>query len=139
MKKKQEIISKSENDTFEIAKDFFNKNKPSLILLVGELGVGKTHFVKGIANQMNIDQEITSPSFLMKNEYENLIHYDLYMSDKKDKTLSSVLDEDLEKGVVIIEWANNSKVKFKKFTDVYKVSISLIENNDRKIVIERIN
>ncbi len=137
-KEKQVIISKSELETFEIAKKLIRDNSPKLILLIGDLGVGKTHFVKGIAKQLNIKEEVTSPSFLVKSEYGDLIHYDLFMNNKKDKSITNALHEDIEKGLVVIEWANNTKSKFKDFEDVYKVSISLIENNDREIIIERI-
>jgi len=82
-----------------------------IIALCGELGTGKTTFVRGIARGMGLEEaEVASPSFTLVNEYEGplrLFHIDLYrLEDEKD--LIGIDYEEYLKGdgVVVIEWAN---------------------------------
>ncbi len=79
-----------------------------VILLVGELGSGKTVLTKGIAEGLGIDEIITSPSFTILNVYDgspSLYHFDFYRID--DPREMEVLLEDylyLKEGVVVVEW-----------------------------------
>ena len=106
-------ISKLEN-TKKIA-DIFAKNilKGDVILFYGEIGVGKTTFIKSLVNSLEkIDKknisEITSPTFSLMNQYKlnkfDIHHYDLYrlMSDKD--ILSLNIFEDISDKIVLIEW-----------------------------------
>ena len=95
--KDSEIDISSEETTKELAKDFSSYLKGGeLILLYGEMGVGKTTFVKYLINQLQLEKkiqltEITSPTFNLLNEYEvdDLVikHYDLFrLKDKSEIT-----------------------------------------------------
>ena len=82
----------------------------AVILLSGDLGAGKTAFVRGLAEGLAIDpDEVTSPTFTLVHEYRGgrlpLIHVDLYRLDRAE--LDEIgLDQDLAaKGVVAVEWA----------------------------------
>ena len=94
-----EFISNSETDTINFAKKLASKlSIGDVIVLSGDLGAGKTKFTQGILTYFNLENEISSPTFTIVNEYENeeikIYHFDVYR-------LSSV-DEFL--GISIIEW-----------------------------------
>jgi tRNA threonylcarbamoyladenosine biosynthesis protein TsaE len=81
-----------------------------VVALDGELGAGKTHFVKGIAAGLGCDGDVTSPTFTLVHEYTGgrlpLFHFDFYRLDSEDETLRIGLDDYLGAGgVVVIEWA----------------------------------
>ena len=103
--------SQSENDTRAIAvKLAGDLIAGSVLLLSGDLGAGKTAFVRGLAEGLGISSdEVTSPTFTLVHEYRGgrlpLIHVDLYRLDRAD--LDEIgLDDDLAaRGVVAIEWA----------------------------------
>jgi tRNA threonylcarbamoyladenosine biosynthesis protein TsaE len=93
----------SEAETKKISKQIYKSlGDKKLILLKGDLGVGKTVFVKGLAEAMKIKENITSPTFGIKNQYDGLVHYDLYLSDKKID-MRAILEEDMEDNIVIVE------------------------------------
>ncbi|MCP2605052.1 tRNA (adenosine(37)-N6)-threonylcarbamoyltransferase complex ATPase subunit type 1 TsaE, partial [Candidatus Aminicenantes bacterium AH-873-B07] len=81
---KSEIITKSEEETFLLAKKIGQELKgKEVILLIGELGAGKTIFVKGIASGAGVEDitEVCSPSYTILNVYEGkfpIYHFDLY-------------------------------------------------------------
>jgi tRNA threonylcarbamoyladenosine biosynthesis protein TsaE len=102
--------SSSEDDTRAIAARFARDLQPgAVVLLSGELGAGKTAFVRGLAEGLGLDpREVTSPTFTLVHEYRGgrlpLIHVDLYRLETAD--LSEIgLDDDLAAaGAVAVEW-----------------------------------
>jgi tRNA threonylcarbamoyladenosine biosynthesis protein TsaE len=104
------ITSSSEHDTRDIAAAVARDlTMGSVLLLSGDLGAGKTAFVRGLAEGLGIDPgEVTSPTFTLVHEYRGgrlpLIHVDLYRLDRAD--LDEIgLDQDLAAtGVIAIEW-----------------------------------
>ena len=79
----QEFISLSEEDTINFASNFAKKlDKNSVIILSGDLGSGKTKFTEGILKHFGLEDEISSPTFTIVNEYHssnmNIYHFDLY-------------------------------------------------------------
>jgi tRNA threonylcarbamoyladenosine biosynthesis protein TsaE len=103
--------SSSEDDTRAIAAALAPSLAPgAVVLLSGDLGAGKTAFVRGLAEGLGVDPgEVTSPTFTLVHEYRGgrlpLIHVDLYRLDRAD--LDEIgLDQDLALGgVVAVEWA----------------------------------
>lgn len=82
-----------------------------VLALCGELGAGKTHFVKGITSGLGADAAVTSPTFTLIHEYFGgrlpAYHFDFYRLDDEDETLKIGLDEYLDgDGVCLIEWAD---------------------------------
>ncbi|MEZ5285490.1 MAG: tRNA (adenosine(37)-N6)-threonylcarbamoyltransferase complex ATPase subunit type 1 TsaE [Vicinamibacterales bacterium] len=100
----------SEDETRAVARDLALTLRPgAVLLLTGELGAGKTAFVRGLAEGLGVDPgEVTSPTFTLVHEYRGgrlpLIHVDLYRLDRAD--LAEIgLDQDLaDAGVVAVEW-----------------------------------
>jgi len=103
--------SNSEDETRAIASAFAKQLQAgAVILLSGDLGAGKTAFVRGLAEGLLINtDEVTSPTFTLVHEYRGgrlpLIHVDLYRLDRAD--LDEIgLDQDLAaSGVIAVEWA----------------------------------
>jgi len=82
-----------------------------VLALCGELGAGKTHFVKGVAAGLGTEGEITSPTFTLIHEYIGgrlpLYHFDFYRLEDEDEALKIGLDEYLDgDGVCVVEWAD---------------------------------
>lgn len=81
-----------------------------IVCLNGDLGAGKTHFTKGVAKGLGIEDQITSPTFTIVNEYESgrlkLYHFDVYRVNDPDEIANIGFDEYIfGKGVSIIEWS----------------------------------
>ena len=81
-----------------------------VLALCGDLGAGKTHFVKGLAAGLGTDAAVTSPTFTLIHEYPGgrlpLFHFDLYRLDTADELLRIGFDDYLDSaGVLAIEWA----------------------------------
>ena len=103
------FISKSEQDTINFAKDFAkNLKNGDIIVLSGELGSGKTKFTEGVLTYFGLENEISSPTFTVVNEYKkeniNIYHFDVYRLDDIDEFYAIGGEEYFESGICIIEW-----------------------------------
>lgn len=111
------------------------KNK--VFLLSGELGGGKTQFVKGLAEGLGIAGPITSPTFTFERIYENekgpsLYHFDLYRSEELDPDIACLIEEAIAGGnVVAIEWAERAKRIWPK--DAYYFNFKWLDENKREL------
>ncbi len=126
------ITTKNENETIELAQNFESEKFANMVIcLSGELGSGKTMFVKGFGKAMGIEEEITSPTFSIIKEYEGelpLYHMDVYRLDGDLKEID--LNEYFSKGgVVIIEWADTIKDDLPK--ERLDINIRIIGENKR--------
>ena len=107
-----EHVTPTESETAELGRSFGARLEPgAVVLLSGELGAGKTVFVRGLADGMGIDpEEVHSPSFTLVNYYPAttpLYHIDLYRLNTGANAAYAVdLDEILqnEDAIVVIEW-----------------------------------
>ena len=82
-----------------------------VLALCGDLGAGKTHFVKGVAAGLGASSGVTSPTFTLIHEYPGgrlpLYHFDFYRLEDGDEALKIGLDEYLDgDGACVIEWAD---------------------------------
>ena len=105
----QSLICKNENETREFAKNLASiLKKGDVIVLSGELGAGKTKFVEGILEHFNLQDEISSPTFTIVNEYKNdeinIYHFDLYRLSDIYEFENIGGEEYFNKGICIFEW-----------------------------------
>lgn len=104
-----QFLTKSENDTKNFAKSLAShlKNK-DIIVLTGDLGSGKTKFVEGILSYFGLDNEISSPTFTIVNEYQkndvNIYHFDVYRLEDSSEFYEIGGEEYFENGICLIEW-----------------------------------
>lgn len=101
--------SKSENETKAFAKKFASKlNTGNVIVLSGDLGSGKTKFTEGFLSYFDLENEISSPTFTIVNEYHkdniNIYHFDVYRLEDSSEFYAIGGEEYFEKGICIIEW-----------------------------------
>jgi len=107
--------STSTKDTMRIAKDFAEELKPGRVIgLKGNLGTGKTQFVKGICEHFKVKEVVNSPTFILVNEYEGtdtdkkhfkIYHFDLYRINSAAELSVIGFDEYINKNsLVLIEW-----------------------------------
>ena len=116
--------SKSEDDTKKLAKKLASKlKKGDLIVLCGELGSGKTKFTEGFLSYFGLENEISSPTFTIVNEYKkndiNIYHFDVYR-----------LEEYFENGICLIEWGELIQDALPK--EYIKIDFSRDENNENE-------
>ena len=106
----QDLYSLSESETFKLGEALGRTLAPgATVLLVGELGTGKTVFARGIASALGIDpREVGSPTFILVDRHPGrltLYHADLYRLDRVEEVLDLGLDEFAASGaVLVVEW-----------------------------------
>jgi len=103
------ITSRSVEDTMELAENIESEKFPGMIIcLDGELGSGKTLFVKGFAKSLGIEENITSPTFNIVKEYQTgelpLYHMDVYRLEDGDESIGFD-DYFNNEGICMIEWS----------------------------------
>jgi tRNA threonylcarbamoyladenosine biosynthesis protein TsaE len=137
---KETYYTSSEKETKKIAASFAKMLGPgSVVALEGELGAGKTIFVKGLAEALGYSGEVTSPTFTLINVYNagtDIYHMDFYRLNN----LREILDIGTEEyfygdNICLVEWAGKMGDEFPE--DSYKVKITMFGEKDREIVIER--
>ena len=107
--KQYEFISKNEADTKQLAKKLAAKLKPKdVVVLTGELGSGKTKFTEGFLSYFGLENEISSPTFTIVNEYNtsstNIYHFDVYRLSDSSEFYEIGGEEYFENGICLIEW-----------------------------------
>ena len=130
--------SRSIDDTMELAENIESEKFPGMVIcLDGELGSGKTVFVKGFAKSLGISETITSPTFNLINEYESgempLYHMDVYRLEGKCETIG--FDDYFKKeGICIIEWSDMICDCLPE--ERLQIDFKLIDENTRVLVLK---
>jgi tRNA threonylcarbamoyladenosine biosynthesis protein TsaE len=134
----QRIVS-SEEETRILAEELSKHLTDRMVVLLnGELGTGKTFFIKAVCNFLGVDS-VSSPSFAIVNEYRNnkkIIHFDFYRIKREAELYDIGFDEYLtDDAIIFIEWAN-------MFPDILpkqnlQIDLEFINNTSRNITIRK--
>ena len=131
------IITQNEKETKKLASIIASYIKSNdIIVLNGELGAGKTVFMSGIASYFDIEDEVSSPTFTIVNEYSlkdnsKIFHFDVYRIYDSNEFLERIGTEYFDEGISIIEWGNIIK-------DIPKRTIYIDISKDEKDINTRI-
>lgn len=137
MSKILNVISHSEFETAALAEKLAASFKSGdVIVLTGDLGAGKTVFVKGFAKGMGHNEDlVNSPSFTIINEYPGekpLYHFDLYRMSEQDELYEIGWDEYLNReGVIVVEWGEKAKNYLP--SKYYQINFKFLNDNEREI------
>ena len=135
----EKYISNSENETKLIGKKFAqNLKKGDVVVLTGDLGSGKTKFTEGVLSFFGLEDEISSPTFTIVNEYKNekvtIYHFDVYRLSDIDEFFAIGGEEYFSKGICIIEWGEIIEEILPE--DYIKISIVKEESDFEKRIIK---
>ncbi|HEY4416344.1 MAG TPA: tRNA (adenosine(37)-N6)-threonylcarbamoyltransferase complex ATPase subunit type 1 TsaE [Verrucomicrobiae bacterium] len=138
-----ELISHNPAETEAIGERLGRVAKPGLVIaLSGDLGAGKTQFVRGLARGLGITMRVHSPTFTLVNEYGGgrlkLFHLDLYRLETAEQIWGAGVAEYLSPdGVAVIEWFERLKTENGKWlagTNFLEVKIEIISETGRRIM-----
>lgn len=138
-----EFTTLSEDETINLGKEVAKGlNAGDILAIYGDLGSGKTEFVKGICDYYQVEEIVTSPTFTIVNKYNGtssdnqviLYHIDLYRIDKESELLEIGFEEYLndKTAITLIEWAEKTSLIP---DNAIQVKIFLDEDNDNKRII----
>ena len=138
------ILCNNIQDTEILAKKFADAVKEigAFVCLFGDVGAGKTAFTKLVCKYINVKEKVTSPSFVILNEYKTgnipVYHFDLYRLEKEGiNTIINELDEYSEgKILTFVEWAEFSQNELP--FDRIEITINYIDENKREFIINAI-
>ncbi|MFZ1082230.1 MAG: tRNA (adenosine(37)-N6)-threonylcarbamoyltransferase complex ATPase subunit type 1 TsaE [Candidatus Kryptoniota bacterium] len=136
------FISNSEAETIKLGKEFAKRLQAgNLVALYGDLGAGKTQFVKGVCEAFEVKEIVNSPTFTIVNEYHGtmpVFHIDLYRMKSVDEIFGIGFDEYLESGgICLVEWAE--KLDGILPARRYDVKMSVVNETTREITAGFIN
>ena len=134
-----EFIAENLQDTIDFAQEFAKGlRQGDVVLLYGDLGAGKTTFVRQVCKALGVEDEVTSPTFTLLNEYYGtmpIYHFDMYRLKDANEAIESGLDEVLRAGdgVCFVEWPE--KVPSILPENCYKLQIISLGENERKFIL----
>ena len=134
-----EYYSTSEQETEELGRRLAETLKGgAVVAMYGDLGAGKTAFVRGMARGLGLNCRVSSPTFTIVNEYlgeRELIHFDMYRLSGADELFDIGWEDYLNRGAVCaVEWSE--KVEDAFYGDEIVVRIEKLGDTRRKITIE---
>ena len=136
-KKTEKHVTHSPEETMEIGQRFASRLGPgAIVCLYGELGGGKTVFVKGVCAEFGVQDNVTSPSFVIATEYRGRIpiaHIDLYRLDASSAADLHLEDYIASEGITLIEWADRLDMQKGMYSEVIFV---ILGPTTREITIE---
>ena len=135
--------TKSSLETENLGVEFSKKiSQGAIITLNGDLGSGKTTFVKGVLKGFNYIDEVTSPTYTLINEYNadyKIIHIDCFREKNIDRWLNiGLIDYFTEENILFIEWPNNIK-DILYYRKVINLNFKIKDLNQRLISIQKMS
>ena len=133
-----EYITHSETETEALGEKLAPGFRPGdVVALYGDLGAGKTAFVRGMARGLKSPNRVTSPTFTIVNEYEgeiSLFHFDMYRLGGADELFGIGWDDYLARGgICVVEWSENVETAFDG--SEYTVNIEKCSEDERRITV----
>ena len=134
-----QFISSSEKDTINVAYNLAPYlKKGDIIILSGELGCGKTKFTEGILKYYGLENEISSPTFTIVNEYNakdvNIYHFDVYRLEDVEEFYAIGGEEYFLNGICVIEWGEMIEEALPH--DYLKINFSKMKDDNNKRIID---
>ena len=144
----EKYITNSEEETIELGRKFAERLSPGDVVAInGDLGSGKTEFIKGICDYFNVGEMVNSPTFTIMNHYigsldgqeVNIFHIDLYRIENEKELAEIGFDECVNSPeyIKLIEWPEKAGNRIDNWN--YKVVIKTDENDENKREIEIIS
>ena len=127
------FIIRQEEELFAVAKTILHKYNSKVFLFYGEMGVGKTSFIKKFCKELGVSDVVSSPTFSIVNQYSNvndeiIYHFDFYRTEKKDEVFDLGYEEYLfSSSFCFIEWPE--KLEDLLPTNYLKINMKLDDNN----------
>ncbi|SFS34673.1 tRNA (adenosine(37)-N6)-threonylcarbamoyltransferase complex ATPase subunit type 1 TsaE [Lutibacter maritimus] len=127
------ILNYTLSDLSEIANEVIKNAANKVLLFYGEMGVGKTTLIKEIVKQLGVNDNVSSPTFSLVNEYhtttgEKIYHFDFYRINKEDEALDMGVEEYFySNNWCLVEWPN----KVENLVPLNAVSITITSNKNQ--------
>ncbi len=144
MQKRRSIETHSDEETIQAGEKFSRELRPgTVVACYGELGSGKTRFIKGICRGFGVEEHVASPTFTIVNEYAakgfRIFHFDFYRMKSTGELREIGFEEYLDSdGITLIEWAD----RVKEFLPANRYDVFLSLGGDeqtRRIEIEELS
>ncbi len=130
-----ELKTSLEDETLALGRRLAGLLRPGdVVLLCGRLGCGKTRFVAGVADGLGVDEQVSSPTFIISREYQGflpLVHADLYRLTSMSEFQDLELEREAQDGVLIVEWGDVVERAVK--ADHLLVHFEVVGENERLI------
>ena len=127
------FIIRKEEELCAVAKIILEKYNSKIFLFYGEMGVGKTSFIKKFCKELKVSDIVSSPTFSIVNQYSNvndeiIYHFDFYRTEKKEEVFDIGYEEYLfSSSYCFIEWPE--KIEDLLPTNYLKINMKLDDNN----------
>ena len=139
----KEFHTKSVEETEGVGRELaftLNREKPCFIAMYGDLGVGKTAFVRGLASVLAPNAKVKSPTYTVVNKYEGdkipLYHLDVYRINDEDELYSIGFDDYVSTGICVVEWSENIQESIPSNAVSVKIEKEGANFDMRKITVE---
>ena len=131
------VLNYSLSELTDVAQEVIKNSKNKVLLFYGDMGVGKTTLIKEIVKQLGVNDNVSSPTYSLVNEYHStngskIFHFDFYRINKEEEALDMGIEEYFySKNWCLIEWPN--KVENLLPLSAVKITIKVNKNDLRTL------